>query len=291
MSREPDPLVESASRRARSEIHRIIFEADTWGGKVFDVALITLIIASVLAVLLESVASIRAVWGPWLRAAEWAFTGFFTIEYALRLLSVREPLRYARSFYGLVDLLAVLPTYLSGLIPGGQSLIVIRALRLLRVFRVFKLGAFLTEANSLVIALRASGRKVGVFLSTILILILILGSMMYLIEGEDAGFTSIPRSIYWAIVTVTTVGYGDITPQSVPGQFLAAIAMVMGYAIIAVPTGIVTAELVQEVRAITTRTCPSCLTEGHQWSARFCRDCGDPLRDTRGEEPSGLDDL
>jgi len=290
MSREPDPIAgTSASRRVRFAIHRIIFEADTPAGKAFDVTLISLIIASVIAVLLESVASIRAEWGPWLRAAEWAFTGFFTIEYALRLLSVREPLRYAFSFYGLVDLLAVLPTYLSGLIPGGQSLIVIRALRLLRVFRVFKLGSFLTEQNTLVIALRSSGRKVGIFLSTILILVLILGAAMYLIEGEEAGFTSIPRSIYWAIVTVTTVGYGDITPQSVPGQFLAAIAMVMGYAIIAVPTGIVTAELVQGAQAVTTRTCPSCLTEGHQWSARFCRDCAAPLRDTRGEDPADLD--
>ena len=285
MTEQPAPIgADSATRQVRREIHRIIFEADTPGGKAFDVALITLILASVLAVVLESVASIRAEYGAWLRVAEWMFTGFFTVEYVLRLFSVRQPLRYATSFFGIVDLLAILPTYLSGLIPGGQSLLVIRALRLLRVFRVFKLSAFVLEANTLVTALRSSGRKVGVFLGTILILVLILGAAMYLIEGEERGFTSIPRAMYWAIVTVTTVGYGDITPQSIPGQLLAAIAMVMGYSIIAVPTGIVTAELVQEMRAVTTRTCPTCLTEGHQWSARFCRDCGAPLRDTRGEE-------
>lgn len=273
-----------ASQRVRAEIHRIIFEADTPGGKAFDVALILVILASVLAVSLESIASIRADHGDWLRTAEWAFTAFFTVEYLLRLASVREPLRYATSFYGVVDLLAILPTLLSGVIPGSQSFLVVRALRLLRIFRVFKLGSFLMEADSLATALRASGRKVGVFLSTILILVLILGALMYLIEGEEAGFTSIPRSIYWAIVTVTTVGYGDLTPESVPGQLLAALAMIMGYAIIAVPTGIVTAEFVREARAVTTRTCPSCVTEGHQWSARFCRDCGAPLLDTRGDE-------
>jgi len=284
MHQEPEPVTgASTTRRARAEIHRIIFEADTPGGKVFDVTLISLILASVLTVMLESVASIRAEYGLWLRTAEWTFTAFFTVEYVLRLYSVRQPLRYATSFFGIVDLLAVLPTYLSGLIPGGQSLLVIRALRLLRIFRVFKLGSFLMEANTLAAALRSSGRKVGVFLGTILILVLILGAAMYLIEGPEAGFTSIPRAMYWAVVTVTTVGYGDITPQSVPGQLLAAITMVMGYSIIAVPTGIVTAELVQEMRAVTTRTCPTCLTEGHAWSAGFCRDCGAPLRDTRGE--------
>jgi voltage-gated potassium channel len=273
-----------ASQRVRAEIHRIIFEADTPGGKAFDVALISLILISVVTVSLESVASIRGEYGVWLRSAEWAFTAFFAVEYLLRLVSVREPLRYATSFYGVVDLLAILPALLSGLVPGSQSLLVIRALRLLRIFRVFKLGSFLMEADSLAIALRSSGRKVGVFLSTILILVLILGALMYLIEGGEGGFTSIPQSMYWAVVTVTTVGYGDITPNSVPGQVLAALAMIMGYAIIAVPTGIVTAELVHSATAVTTRTCPSCVTEGHQWSARFCRDCGAPLLDTRGDE-------
>ena len=278
------PVTTSSLAPLRTEIHRVIFEADSRGGKAFDVTLITLILASVLTVVLESVASIRDGYGAWLRFAEWTFTAVFTVEYLLRLFSVREPLRYAVSFYGIVDLLAVVPTYLSVLIPGTQSLLVIRAFRLLRVFRVFKLGSFLKEAQILKAALRSSGRKIFVFLGTISILVLVLGSLMYLIEGEEAGFTSIPRSVYWAIVTMTTVGYGDITPQSIPGQMLAAVAMILGYSIIAVPTGIVTAQLVQHATAVTTRTCPSCVSEGHLWSARFCRDCGAPLRETGSDE-------
>jgi voltage-gated potassium channel len=182
------------------------------------------------------------------------------------------------SFYGIVDLLAILPGYLSVLLPGSQSLVVIRALRLLRIFRVLKLAPFLGGANVLLQALRASAAKVIVFLATLLVLVTIMGTAMYVVEGEEAGFTSIPRSIYWAIVTMTTVGYGDLTPRSVPGQALAAAAMIMGYSIIAVPTGIVSAEIARAGRGeITTRTCPHCMSEGHERSARFCRDCGAPL--------------
>jgi voltage-gated potassium channel len=262
----------------QDRLFRILFEADTPAGKAFDVALIALIAVSVLAVMLESVAPIRARWGDALRRLEWAITALFTLEYGLRLVSVQRPRRYAASFFGVVDLLAVLPTYVSVLLPGTQSLLVIRALRLLRVLRVFKLASYLGQANLLLTALRASRGKVVVFLVTVLILNLILGSLLYLVEGEASGFTSIPRSVYWAIVTMTTVGYGDIAPVTVPGQLLAAAAMLMGYAIIAVPTGIVTAEIVGAHRPmVTTRTCSSCLSEGHGWDARYCRDCGEPL--------------
>jgi voltage-gated potassium channel len=261
----------------REDLRVIIFEADTPAGKAFDVALLFAILLSVGAVMLESVASLRAEYGMALRAAEWVFTAVFTIEYAIRLICVPHPLRYAISFFGVVDLLAVLPSYLSLIIPGSQSLLVIRALRLLRVARVFKLAHFLGEIEVLTAAMRASRNKVIIFMGTVLILVTILGSAMYLIEGEDAGFTSIPRSVYWAIVTMTTVGYGDITPQSVPGQTLAAIVMILGYAIIAVPTGIVTAEIVEaaRMRSVTTRVCMTCMSEGHELLAQFCKDCGD----------------
>ena len=264
----------------REELRVIIFEADTPAGKVFDVALLIAIVASVAAVMLESVASIRADYGELLRGAEWIFTLLFTVEYALRLLSVPRAWHYARSFFGVVDLLAIAPTYLSLLIPGAQSLLVIRALRLLRIFRVFKLGRFLGEANLLSGAMRSSRHKVIIFLGTVLILVTILGAAMYLIEGEEHGFTSIPLSVYWAIVTMTTVGYGDIAPHTVPGQILASLVMILGYSIIAVPTGIVTAELVDAAyhsRAPTTRTCPHCMSEGHEIDASFCKDCGQSL--------------
>jgi voltage-gated potassium channel len=262
----------------REELRRIIFEADTPAGKGFDVALLWLILASVVAVMLESVATIGAAYGSWLRRTEWLITGLFTIEYVLRLICVHRPWGYARSFFGIIDLLAILPTYLSLLLPGTQSLLVVRALRLLRVFRILKLSRFLGEANVLATALRSSVRKVTVFLASVLVLVAILGSAMYLVEGAETGFTSIPRSMYWAIVTMTTVGYGDIAPQSVLGQILAAVVMLLGYSIIAVPTGIVSAELVQaQRRPVTTRTCPACTSEGHDLGAHFCKDCGAPL--------------
>ncbi len=262
----------------RRRTFEIIFEADTGAGKAFDVALIAVIVISVVAVVLESVASIRAAWGGALRALEWIVTGLFSLEYVLRLACVERPSRYARSFFGVVDLLAVLPTYLSLLLPGSQTLIVIRALRLLRVLRVFKLAPYLGEAQLLLQALRASRNKIAVFLGTVLILVLILGAMMYLIEGSAAGFTSIPRSMYWAIVTMTTVGYGDIAPVTIAGQLLAAAIMILGYAIIAVPTGIVTAEMFEARRTpLTTRSCPACLSEGHPLGARYCMHCGGTL--------------
>ena len=261
----------------RARLHEIIFEADTPAGKAFDVALLLAIALSVAAVMLESVAPIRERYGPELYLAEWFFTILFTVEYILRLFCVRYPLRYARSFLGIVDLLAVLPTYLSALLPGAQSLLVIRVIRLLRIFRIFKLTRFLGEAKTLTIALRSSRHKIVVFLGAVLSLVTIMGALMYLIEGPESGFTSIPRGVYWAIVTMTTVGYGDIAPRTVIGQSLAAFVMILGYAIIAVPTGIVSAELVQAARdglGRQTQACPGCGAEGHDSDAAYCKRCG-----------------
>lgn len=259
----------------RERIHEIIFEADTPAGKAFDVALLILIVLSVVAVMLESVVSVRAGYGAWLRGFEWVVTILFTIEYVLRLACVGRPWRYARSFFGVVDLLAILPTYLSVVLPGAQSLLVIRALRLLRVFRVLKLVQFVGEARELTAALRASARKIIVFLGAVLTVVVIVGSLMYLIEGEDNGFTSIPVAIYWAIVTMTTVGYGDLAPQTALGKILASAIMIMGYGIIAVPTGIVSVELAGVVsRRVTTQVCPDCGAGGHDHDATNCKYCG-----------------
>jgi voltage-gated potassium channel len=268
---------ERAGWRERTRV--VIFEADTPAGKAFDVALLVAILSSVVVVMLESVATIRARHGLSLDVAEWGFTLLFTVEYLLRLVCVPVPWRYARSFFGVVDLLAVVPTYLSLLLPGAETLLVIRGLRLLRIFRVFKLGRFLGEASVLRRAIADSRHKVTVFLGTIAILVTLLGTAMYLIEGGRNGFTSIPVSVYWAVVTMTTVGYGDIAPQTVAGKTLATIVMVLGYSIIAVPTGIVTAELVESVsrHRTTTRVCPACLSEGHDEDARFCKSCGASL--------------
>lgn len=259
----------------RARMHEVIFEADTRMGRAFDVCLLAAIVLSVVAVCLESVASLREAYGPVLRVAEWAFTLAFTVEYALRLAAVRRPWLYARSFLGVVDLLAILPTYLSFLLPGAQSLLVIRALRLLRVFRVFKLVRFVGESRELAAALRASARKIVVFLFTVLTLVLIMGALMYLVEGPARGFTSIPVSVYWAIVTMTTVGFGDIVPATPLGQLLASLLMIMGYGIIAVPTGIVTVGLARVMRESTnTQACPNCGLDGHADDARFCKYCG-----------------
>jgi voltage-gated potassium channel len=276
-------------RRAawRDEWRHIIFEADTPAGKAFDVALLWAILASVAVVMLDSVTPIRARYGTALDAAEIAFTVLFSVEYTLRLATAHRPFRYARSFFGVVDLVAVLPTYLALVVTGAETLIVLRILRLLRVFRVFKLGRYLGEANVLLDALHSSRRKITVFLGTVVCIVVIVGSAMYLIEGPATGFTSIPRSVYWAIVTVTTVGYGDIAPQSVVGQGLAAVLMIMGYSIIAVPTGIVSAAMVQtSQRPLTTRVCPGCFSEGHARDAHFCRDCGHELIAPPEPEPS-----
>ncbi|MCP3951569.1 MAG: ion transporter [Desulfobacterales bacterium] len=262
----------------RNTLHEIIFEADTPAGKGFDILLLILILFSTAAVILESVASIRNAIGPALRIVEWAITLIFTLEYILRLLAVKQPLSYARSFFGIVDLLAILPTWLSLVFVGTHSLAVIRALRLLRVFRILKLAHFLREARLLRSAIKASMGKITVFLGTISTLVIIIGALMYLIEGEENGFTNIPQSIYWAIVTMTTVGYGDIAPATVPGKMLASLVMIIGYGIIAVPTGIVTAELVRPLQTkVSTQACPSCSAEGHDPDAKFCKDCGNPL--------------
>jgi voltage-gated potassium channel len=277
----------------REKLRIIIFEADTPAGKIFDVSLLVAIVVSVGAVMLDSVASIRAVWGAELDALEVIFTLLFTVEYGLRLVSVPSPWRYARSFFGVVDLLAILPTYLSLLVPGAEHLLVIRGLRLLRIFRVFKLGRFLGEASLLSEAMANSRHKITIFLGTIAILVTILGTAMYLLEGEEHGFTSIPASIYWAIVTMTTVGYGDMAPETVGGKTLAALVMILGYSIIAVPTGIVTAEIVETAasRKVTTRCCPHCMSEGHERSATYCKDCGaslDPAEDPDAPAKAGV---
>jgi len=281
-SREPRAESEAGAKNIagtwRRRVYTVIFEAETAGGKLFDVALLLSIVLSIAAVMLESVGSIRARYGVELRAIEWFFTVLFTVEYVLRLAAVRRPLQYATSFFGIVDLAAVLPTYLSVFFAGSQSLIVLRTFRLLRVFRVFKLAQFLGEASVLARALRASLPKITVFLGTVLSIVIVMGTLMYLIEGEGSGFDSIPRSMYWAVVTLTTVGYGDITPITFWGQLIAACVMIMGYGIIAVPTGIVTVELVQAAgREVTTITCPGCMREGHDRDATYCKACGTKL--------------
>ncbi len=264
----------------RAHLHEVIFEADTPAGKAFDIGLLVCILISVAAVLLESVESIREVWGPELKLLEWGLTILFTIEYLIRLATIGRPWRYALSFFGVVDLLSILPTYVSIVYAGSQSLIVIRALRLLRVFRVLKLAHFVGEAALLKAAVYASWRKIAVFLGTVVTLLLIIGSMMYLVEGvqgNDSDFTSIPRSIYWAIVTMTTVGYGDIAPKTVLGQVFASIVMILGYGIIAVPTGIVTVEISQAAKrrkGVSGQACPQCAAEGHDTDARHCKLCG-----------------
>ena len=261
-----------------SRLHEIIFEADTKVGRLFDLVLIVSILLSVLAVMLDSVPSIRLAYGKHLMMIEWFFTILFSVEYILRLISVGRPIHYAISFYGIIDLLAIIPTYLSLILPGSQFFLVIRILRVLRIFRVLKLAKYTKQAQHLTEALKASRRKITVFLFTVLTLVVIFGSLMYMIEGEANGFTSIPHSIYWAIVTLTTVGYGDISPQTGLGQSLAAVIMILGYGIIAVPTGIVSAELVQSYKTnINTQSCRNCSAMNHDDDALFCKYCGDKL--------------
>ncbi|MCQ1536632.1 ion transporter [Methanosarcina sp. KYL-1] len=258
----------------RNTLYTIIFEADTPAGKLFDEVLILSILLSVIVVMLDSVSSIAVRYGNLFYILEWVFTILFTVEYFLRLICVGRPLRYATSFFGIIDLMAILPTYLSLLLPGSRYLLVIRSLRLLRVFRVLKLAQYLGEADLLIRALRASRRKITLFLFTVLNLVVILGSLMYVIEGPESGFTSIPRSIYWAIITLTTVGYGDIVPETNLGQALASVIMIIGYSIIAVPTGIVTSEITYAGKYSKGRVCQNCSFEGHDIDAKFCKHCG-----------------
>jgi voltage-gated potassium channel len=271
---------EARSGALQHRLYEIIFEADTPEGKLFDVTLLLAIFASVIAVCLDSVEAIHVHYESALLFAEWLFTLLFTVELALRLVCVRRPFGYLFSFFGLVDVMSIVPTYLSLILPGTQHLLVIRILRLLRIFRVFKLGRYVRESDQLVTAIRNSRAKISVFLFAVMTLVVVAGAAMYLVEGPASGFTSIPRGMYWAIVTVTTVGYGDITPQTLLGQFMSSVLMIMGYGIIAIPTGIVTAELTSATRSapVTTRSCPSCMTEGHRPEARFCFGCGDRLR-------------
>ncbi len=261
----------------RKKLYIIIFEADTPGGKLFDLLLILSILLSVIAVMLDSINSIRASYGNYLVIVEWFFTVIFTIEYILRLICIGSPFKYAKSFFGVVDLFAILPTYASLLIPGSQYLISIRILRILRVFRVLKLIQYMQESQVIMQALWSSRRKISVFLFAVLTLVIIFGSLMYIIEGEENGFTSIPKSTYWAIVTLTTVGYGDLSPKTNLGQMIAALIMVMGYSIIAVPTGIVTAEIAFATRRVKHIVCQECSNEDHGSDARYCKDCGTRL--------------
>jgi voltage-gated potassium channel len=274
----PPPDATHARRRA----YEVVFGHESSLGRIFDVVLIGVILLSVAAVLIESIPRYRAEWGSELRLLEWMFTGVFTVEYAVRLWCVGKPARYARSFFGLVDLAAILPSYLSLLLPGGQVLAVVRILRVLRVFRILKLAHYVGEANLLGRALRASRYKITVFLFTVVTVVVVVGSVMYLIEGPDHGFTSIPVGMYWAVVTLTTVGFGDITPQTGWGQLLASALMIMGYGIIAVPTGIVTAEITLAARSsgpnsIGQSVCPKCRLDDHLPDAAHCRHCGAEL--------------
>jgi len=264
----------------RDRVFTVIFEHRTAAGRNFDIALMVAIFASMVAVMLESVASIRELYGFELRVAEWFFTILFAIEYVLRLVAVSRPLRYATSFFGVIDLLAVLPAFVALIFPGSQALSVVRGLRLLRAFRILKLARFVHEADTLLDALNASKPKILVFLGSVVTIVSILASVMYVVEGEEAGFTSIPRSMYWAIVTLTTVGYGDIAPKTVLGQTIAALVMVLGYAIIAVPTGIVSVNLSEASRRqrlqnwVPPEGCTGRCDGRHDADAAFCKHCG-----------------
>jgi voltage-gated potassium channel len=267
----------SYPKNLRDLIYVVIFGTDTPAGKAFDVFLLWTIVLSVAAVLLESVDAIRLRFGPELSGLEWLFTVLFTLEYSVRLYCLRERGTYVRSFFGVIDLLSILPTYVSLIWPGTQALAVIRVFRILRLFRVFKLFRYMREARILSVALRKSKPKIVVFVTALGGIVVTMGALMYLVEGEEAGFTSIPKSIYWAVITVTTVGYGDLVPQSVMGQAIATLAMVLGYAIIAVPTGIVSLELSQAVLKPESIECRACRFSGHDPDAGFCKRCGGKL--------------
>lgn len=263
----------------RFRLHEVIYESNTRAGKAFDVALLFAIFTSIIVVMLDSVESIHNAYGTFFYYVEWGFSILFTIEYMLRLISIRQPWKYVFSPLGIIDLVALIPSYLSIFFVGAQTLLVFRALRLLRVFRIFKLGRFLSEINFLTVALKGSLRKISIFLSVVLTLTVILGSIMYLVEKRENGFSNIPESVYWAIVTITTVGYGDISPVTPMGKFVASVVMLIGYAIIAVPTGILTHDLAIAAKQKKEKpeSCPSCAREGHDNDANFCKYCGSGL--------------
>jgi voltage-gated potassium channel len=274
----PDSSLGSHNRAPwRDRWQEIIFGHETFAGRLFDVVLLVLILLSVLTVLLESVPSIHAAHGQGLRVAEWTFTILFTVEYLARLVTAASAARYARSFFGIVDFLAVGPVYLSFLFGATRSFSVLRSLRLLRVFRILKLTQFVGEAAALRIAIVASMRKIVVFLFAVITIVILVGALMFEIEGEQNGFTSIPTAMYWAVVTVTTVGYGDISPHTVAGRLLASVLMILGYGIIAVPTGIVSFELARATGAAASRQCPQCKLRYLDRDALYCKHCGAPL--------------
>lgn len=260
----------------KDKLHTIIFESDTPAGKGFDVVLILLILLSIFAVIIESIPSVRDLHGQKFLYLELFLSGLFTIEYLLRLYSIKKPLSYAFSFFGLVDFFSIAPIFLVMIVPGAQSLMILRSVRLLRIFRIFKLGIYFNEGSIIMDALRSSRYKISVFFFSIIIIVTIAGAIMYVVESPESGFTDIPTSIYWAIVTMTTVGYGDIAPATSLGKFLASLLMISGYAIIAVPTGIVTAELTRK-NHITNNACSVCGQEGHDVNAIYCKHCGNKL--------------
>lgn len=273
----------------RIKLHEVIYEADTPAGKLFDVILLVFILASIVLVMLESVKSIDSKYHNLLNIGEWLVTILFTLEYVARLIAVKKPMKYVTSFYGIIDLLSTIPKYLSLIFAGTHALVALRALRLLRVFRILKLARYLGASNSLVTAIKASRAKISIFLFAVIILSIILGTIMYMVEGEENGFTNIPKSVYWCIVTLTTVGYGDIAPHTPLGQLIASIIMIMGYGIIAVPTGIVSAEYTKSSNDedkkneidkeinLNSQSCSNCLTENHKDNAEFCYSCGEYL--------------
>lgn len=271
----------------RLRLYTVIFESDTRAGMLFDRALIVLILVSVAIVIMGSMQSLPAQYGGLLGWLEWGITLIFTVEYIARLSCVRRPLRYATSFFGIVDLLSILPSYLALLVPGAHALLDVRILRLLRIFRILRLVQYVQEYQQLGRALRASARKILVFLSVVVMVVLIAGTLLYVVEGPENGFTSIPVAIYWAITTVTTVGFGDITPKTDLGRFIASVMMLLGWGTLAVPTGIVTSEFTidrMRQREVTNRRCRECLSEGHVPGASYCRDCGAPLAALPGED-------
>ncbi len=272
-------MSKNLSKNWQFRIHEVIYESNTIAGKAFNVGLLIAIFTSIAVVMLDSVHSLHLKYGSFFSTIEWVLTVLFTIEYVLRVICIKRPFRYIFSVLGIIDMIALIPSYLSFFIVGAQSLLVFRALRLLRVFRIFKLGHFLSEINFLTTALKGSVRKISIFLLTVLMLTIILGSIMYLVEQKENGFSNIPESIYWAIVTITTVGYGDISPITPLGKLVAAIVMLIGYSIIAVPTGILSHDLAMLARSKKElpESCPSCSRDGHDMDAEFCKFCGGSL--------------
>jgi voltage-gated potassium channel len=270
-------IINNSKKSWREKLYIVIFEAETPAGRLFDILLIWAILLSVGTICIESIRSIRESFGVILQVTEWVFTGLFTIEYVLRILSLKKPSSYVFSFFGIIDLLAILPSFLGIFFGGAHSLMVIRSIRLLRIFRLLKLTRYVGEGEVLLKALNSGRHKITVFLMAVFAIAIFMGALMFVVEGEEAGFTSIPKGMYWAIVTMTTVGYGDLVPYTNLGKVLASFLMVMGYGIIAVPTGIVSAEIANVTKNQTTRLCTNCMLEGHTIEAAFCRKCGSKL--------------